>query len=117
MGKRSRRFSTGRSESVRSPALPSRSRVRSQSADRLFLQRGTTDAAASDALLRKYWFYANDLRDRLFEHISAIPADWTRNFAAIKSASPANPATQQFVAEGCALEIAFLKRPHLSCKR
>jgi tetratricopeptide (TPR) repeat protein len=71
-----------------------------------YSQRGTTDAAASDALLRKCWFYSSDLRDRFFEHLSAT-GRLDAELAAIKSASPANPATQQFVAEGCAWKSHF----------
>ena len=71
-----------------------------------YSQRGTTDAAASEALLRKYWFYANDLRDRLFEHISAT-GKLDAELAAIKNAAPANPATQQFVAEATAWKSHF----------
>ncbi len=71
-----------------------------------YSQRGTTDAAASDALLRKYWFYSSDLRDRFFEHLSAT-GKLDAELAAIKNASPANPATQQFVAEASAWKSHF----------
>jgi tetratricopeptide (TPR) repeat protein len=60
-------------------------------------QGATADPAASEALLRKYWFYASDLRDRFFERLSAS-GRLDAELATTKGA-PANPATQQFVAE------------------
>ena len=71
-----------------------------------YSQSSTADAAASEALLRKYWFYANDLRDRFFERLSASRR-LDAELAAIKNASPANPATQQFVAEANAWQSHF----------
>ncbi len=71
-----------------------------------YAQRGTADAAASEALLRKYWFYSNDLRDRFFERLSATRR-LESELAAIKTAAPANPATQQFLAEASAWQSHF----------
>ena len=71
-----------------------------------YSQRGTADGAASEALLRKYWFYSSDLRDRFFEHLS-ITGKLDAELAALKSASPANPGTQQFVAEACGWKSHF----------
>jgi tetratricopeptide (TPR) repeat protein len=71
-----------------------------------YSQRGTADQTASEALLRKYWFYTPDLRDRFFERLSAT-GKLDAELAAIKSASPANPATQQFVAEANAWKSHF----------
>ncbi len=71
-----------------------------------YSQRGTTDAAASDALLRKYWFYSSDLRDQFFEHLSAT-GRLDAELAAIKNASPANSGTQQFVGEASAWKSHF----------
>ena len=71
-----------------------------------YSQAGTADAAASEALLRKYWFYADDLRDRFFERLSAARR-LDAELATIKSASPPNPGTQQFLAEACAWQSHF----------
>lgn len=71
-----------------------------------YSQRGTADPAASEALLRKYWFYAPDLRDRFFERLSGT-GRLDAELAAIKGASPANPASQQFVAEASAWKSHF----------
>ena len=71
-----------------------------------YSQRATADAAASEALLRKYWFYANDLRDRFFELLSRT-GRLNAELAAMKSATPANPGTQQFVAEAGAWRSHF----------
>ncbi len=71
-----------------------------------YAQRGTTDAVASEALLRKYWFYAPDLRGVFFERLSAT-GKLDAEFTSIKSASPANPAAQQFVAEVSAWKSHF----------
>jgi tetratricopeptide (TPR) repeat protein len=71
-----------------------------------YAQRGTTDAAASEALLRKYWFYAPDLRDRFFERLS-VTGKLDAEFASIKNAAPGNPAAQQFVAEASAWKSHF----------
>jgi len=70
-----------------------------------YSQRQTADAAASGALLRKYWFYSNDLRDRFFEHLSASHT-LDSELAAIQK-SPPNPATQQFIAEATAWKSHF----------
>ena len=71
-----------------------------------YSQRQTADAAAADALLRKYWFYSNNLRDRFFEHLAANRALDTE-LAAIQKTAPANPATQQFIAEANAWKSHF----------
>lgn len=63
-----------------------------------YAQRATSDPAASEALLRKYWFYANDLRDRFFERLSST-GKLNAELALIKTAAPPNPGTQQFLAE------------------
>ena len=70
-----------------------------------YSQRQTADAAATEALLRKYWFYSNDLRDRFFEHLAATRTLDTE-LAAIQKAL-ANPATQQFTAEADAWKSHF----------
>jgi len=61
---------------------------------------------ASEALLRRYWFYANDLRDRFFEHLSATKK-LDPELAALKNATPANPGTQQLLAEANAWQSHF----------
>ena len=71
-----------------------------------YSQSSTADAAASEALLRKYWFYANDLRDRFFEMLSAT-RKLDGELAVIENASPANPATQQFVTEASVWQSHF----------
>jgi len=71
-----------------------------------YSQRQTADAAAFDALLRKYWFYSGDLRDRFFEHLSAAGTLDAELAAGIK-ASPVNPAAQQFIAEANAWKSHF----------
>jgi cellulose synthase operon protein C len=71
-----------------------------------YSQRGTADPAASEALLRKYWFYAPDLRDRFFERLSGT-GRLDAELAAIKGAASANPASQQFVAEASAWKSHF----------
>ncbi|HYL73650.1 MAG TPA: hypothetical protein VEU96_05565 [Bryobacteraceae bacterium] len=71
-----------------------------------YAQRATSDPAASEALLRKYWFYANDLRDRFFEFLSRT-GKLNAELAAIKTAAPPNPGTQQFLAEGAAWQSHF----------
>ena len=71
-----------------------------------YAQRGTADPVASEALLRKYWFYANDLRDRFFELLSRT-RKLDLELAAVKSATPANPGTQQFLAEAGAWQSHF----------
>ena len=71
-----------------------------------YSQRQTADAAAAEALLRKYWFYSNDLRDRFFEHLAASRT-LDAELATIQKAAPANPATQQFIAEADAWKSHF----------
>ena len=48
----------------------------------------------------------SDLRERFFEHLSAT-GKLDAEFTSIKSASPANPAAQQFVAEASAWKSHF----------
>jgi len=62
-----------------------------------YSQKATADPIASEALLRKYWFYASDMRDRFFELLSRT-RKLDVELTALK-ATPPNPATQQFVAE------------------
>jgi len=69
-------------------------------------QRGTVDLPASEALLRKYWFYATDLRDRFFELLSRTNR-LSAEIAAIQNAAPANPGTQQLLAEATAWQSHF----------
>jgi len=71
-----------------------------------YSQRGTTDGVASEALLRRYWFYSSDLRDQFFEHLSAT-GKLDAELAVIKNATPANPGTQQFVAEASVWKSHF----------
>lgn len=71
-----------------------------------YSQSATADAAAWEALIRKYWFYADDLRDRFFERLSASRR-LDAELSAIKNAQPANPATQQFLAEAHAWQSHF----------
>lgn len=70
-----------------------------------YAQRQTANSAAADALLRKYWFYSPDLRDRFFERLTATRT-LDAELAAIQR-SPANPATQQFIAEATAWKSHF----------
>lgn len=71
-----------------------------------YAQRGTSDSAASEALLRRYWFYANDLRDRFFELLSRTRR-LDAELATLRNATPPNPATGQFVAEADAWQSHF----------
>ncbi|HEY6392364.1 MAG TPA: hypothetical protein VIX89_13850, partial [Bryobacteraceae bacterium] len=70
-----------------------------------YSQKATADPIASEALLRKYWFYASDLRDRFFELLSRT-RKLDVELTALKAAT-ANPATQQFVAEAGAWQSHF----------
>ncbi len=71
-----------------------------------YSQKATADPIASEALLRKYWFYADDLRDRFFELLSRT-RKLDLELAALKTATPPNPGTQQFVAEAGAWQSHF----------
>ncbi len=71
-----------------------------------YSQKATADPIASEALLRKYWFYSDDLRDRFFELLSRA-RKLDLELAALKTATPPNPATQQFVAEAGAWQSHF----------
>jgi cellulose synthase operon protein C len=71
-----------------------------------YAQRTTADPAASEALLRKYWFYSNDLRDRFFELLSRTKK-LDSELAAIGTVTPPNPGTQQFAAEANAWQSHF----------
>jgi cellulose synthase operon protein C len=71
-----------------------------------YSQRTTADPVASEALLRRYWFYADDLRDRFFEMLSRTKK-LDVELAVLKGATPPNPATQQFVAEASAWQSHF----------
>ena len=65
-----------------------------------------TDANMSEGLLRKYWFYSDDLREQFFNLLSSSKR-LDAELAAIKTASPANPATQQFIAEATSWQSHF----------
>jgi tetratricopeptide (TPR) repeat protein len=71
-----------------------------------YSQKATADPIASEALLRKYWFYSSDLRDRFFELLSRT-RKLDVELTALKTATPPNPATQQFVAEAGAWQSHF----------
>ena len=70
-----------------------------------YAQKGTLDAAASEALLRRYWFYAPGLRDRFFELLSRTRR-LDAELASINSTAP-NPATQTMQAEAQAWQSHF----------
>jgi predicted Zn-dependent protease len=75
-----------------------------------YARKETRDDAASDRLLRQYWFYETDLRNRLFEKLASAD-QLDSEIAAIKKQIPdiaagrasqaaaANPAASQFAAE------------------
>ncbi|MBV8818938.1 MAG: hypothetical protein JO022_11320, partial [Acidobacteriaceae bacterium] len=68
--------------------------------------QGTPNPAAREKLLRTYWFYSPDLRDRFFEMLSQSGKLGTE-LAALGKPDTANPAAAQFVAEGEAWQSHF----------
>jgi tetratricopeptide (TPR) repeat protein len=69
----------------------------------------TRDAAAAESLLRRYWYYDDQLRARLFE-LLAKQGKLETELAAVRSAkaaSAANPAAARFVAEAEAWRSHF----------
>ena len=71
-----------------------------------YAQRGTADPVASEALLRKYWFYSNDLRDRFFELLSRSNK-LNAELQALRTTAPANAGTQQLLADATAWQSHF----------
>ncbi|HME09598.1 MAG TPA: hypothetical protein VKG25_21245, partial [Bryobacteraceae bacterium] len=70
-----------------------------------YAQKATFDAAASEALLRRYWFYSPGLRDRFFELLSRTKR-LDAELASLNSA-PQNPAMQTMQAEAQAWQSHF----------
>ena len=70
-----------------------------------YAQKSTFDAAASEALLRRYWFYSPGLRDRFFE-LLARTQRLEAELAAVNSAA-GNPAIQTMQAEAQAWQSHF----------
>ena len=72
-----------------------------------YSNRGTADPVSAEALLRRYWFYAPDLRDRFFEMLSRTGKLKTEFAAISKPDAAANPAGAQFAAEASAWQSHF----------
>jgi cellulose synthase operon protein C len=70
-----------------------------------YAQKATSDDAASEALLRRYWFYSPNLRDRFFERL-ARNNSLNAELASLNS-TPANPAVQSMQAEAQAWQSHF----------
>ncbi len=64
----------------------------------IYLQKGTADPVAREALLRSYWYYADDLRDQFFELLSRTGKLKTE-LVALNAKPDKNPAAVRFVAE------------------
>ncbi len=70
-----------------------------------YSNRATVDPAAREALLRQYWYYAPDLRDRFFELLSRTGKLKTE----LAGLPKPDAAAAQFVAEGEAWQSHFEK--------
>ncbi len=70
-----------------------------------YAQKATFDVAASEALLRRYWFYSPGLRDRFFELLSRTKR-LDAELASLNS-TPHNPAIETIEAEAQAWQSHF----------
>lgn len=64
----------------------------------IYSRRGTANPVAREALLRSYWYYADDLRDQFFE-LLARTGKLKTELAALNSTSDKSPWATRFLAE------------------